>query len=200
MRKVLLIISGVLLLSGAAWAQSNTPPSLAEVARKVRAQRAKKDISKVPLYTNETLPKEGVSVSVLGKPGAPPAAPAAEGEEGAAAAPKAEAGGKGEAEECDEQCWRDRFRVHRAKIRTTERELDILQREYDLARTQYYQDPNQAVREQYSNTTAGGHQLQALLNQIDEKQAEIQRLQRELSDLEDELRRSGGQPGWAREE
>jgi hypothetical protein len=197
MRKVVLALSALLLVSGLAWAQANTPPSLAEVARKVRAERAKKDLSQVPLFTNDSIPREGAPVAVVGRT-APAAPAAAMGEEGAAAVAGEEAAAEA-AEECDEQCWRAKFREQRQKIQTAERELDLLQREYNLARTQYYQDPNEAMREQYSGTVAGGRQLQDLLNQMDEKRAEIERLRRELSDLEDELRRAGGKPGWARD-
>lgn len=197
MRKVVLVLSALLLVSGLAWAQANTPPSLAEVARKVRAERAKKDLSEVPFFTNDSIPRGGAPVAVVGR--AAPAAPAAAmGEEGAAAVAGEEAAAEA-AEECDEQCWRRKFREQRQKIQTAERELDLLQREYNLARTQYYQDPNEAMREQYSGTTAGGRQLQDLLNQMEEKRAEIGRLRQELSDLEDELRRSGGKAGWARD-
>lgn len=197
MRKVLLALTTLLLVTAPAWAQSSrTPQSLAELARKVRAQRAKKDLSKIPFYTNDSIPKTGAPISIVGKG----RRPAAEASEGVTATAEGEAAAEGEAEECGEQCWRVRFREQREKIRTAQYELDILQREYKLARTQYYQDPNQAVREQYSGNTAGGRELQDLLNRINEKQAEIQRLQQELAALEDELRRSGGQPGWAREQ
>ena len=54
------------------------------------------------------------------------------------------------------------------------------------------------MRDQYSNTTAGGRELQQLQQRINDKQAQILRLQQELSGLEDQLRREGGNPGWAR--
>jgi len=124
-------------------------------------------------------------------------APAEGGEEGAAAGGEAAAAG-GEKQKCDEACWRGKFSEKRNAIRTAQSELDILQREFNLARTQYYQDPNQAMRDQYSNNTSGGRELQDLQQRINDKQAQIQRLQQELSGLEDQLRREGGNPGWAR--
>lgn len=194
MKKVILLLSVLLVASGLTWAQSRTPSSLAEVARKVRAQRIKKDLSKVPLFTNDNIPKAGAAVSTVGSSRV---VAAAEGEP--AAEEEAGAGKEGEAEECDEQCWRERFREKRQQIRSAQRELDILQREYNLARVQYYQDPNRAMREQYSANTAGGRELLELQRQMSEKRTEIQRLQQELSQLEDDLRRSGGSPSWARE-
>ncbi|MGH9803775.1 MAG: hypothetical protein ACRD4D_01285, partial [Candidatus Acidiferrales bacterium] len=132
---------------------------------------------------------------------APSAAPAAGGAASTAAMSEAGAAaeGEGQKEECNDDCWRKKFAEQRAKIAGAKRELDILQREYNLARTQYYQDPNQAVREQYSNSTAGGRDLQRLLESINGKQQEITDLERGLSTLEDDLRRAGKSPGLARE-
>jgi len=198
MRKASFILAllAALLTAGSAWAQFQDQ-SLAEYARKVRAERAKKE-GKVRMYTNDNIPKSA-GLSALGSVFAP-----AEGEaaaEGAAEGAPAEgeaAPAEGEAKECDEQCWKGKFSEKRTKVKDTEMELDVLQREYNLARTQYYQDPNAAMREQYSNNTGGGRELQDLLNRINEKKAQVDNLKQELSSLEDDLRKSGGQPGWAR--
>lgn len=196
MRRLLLLIVAMSVGVTLGWAgESGGQPSLGEVARRVRAERAKKDLSQIPMFTNDNIPK-GVGISTVGQ-AAPP--PGEEGEAAAAAGAEGQAAPGEEAEdECDEQCWRDKFAQQREKIATATRELGILQREYNLARTQFYQDPNRAVREQYSANTAGGRELQDLLNRINEKKAEIDQLQRELSTLEDDLRRAGGNPGWAR--
>jgi len=204
MRKLFLALSALLLTAGVAWAQTNVPPDLVEAARKARAERAKKG-TQARIFTNDSLAKLGGEISTVGAAdaSAPSAAPAAE---GGAASEQAmsEAGAPGESpgekkEECNDECWRKKFSEHRGKIAAAKRELDILQREYNLARTQHYQDPNQAVREQYSNSTAGGRDLQRLLDAISEKGREIADLERGLSTLEDELRRAGGNPGLARE-
>lgn len=197
MRKALLLLSGLLLVSGLAWAQSRTPSGLGDLARRLRAERAQKDLSRVPFFTNDNIPRAGVAVSIVGRVAPPPSTPAGEG--AAAAETEKGAAEKEPAEECGEQCWRVKFRAHRERIRTAQRELDLLQREYNLARTQYYQDPNRAMREQFSGNTAGGRELMELLQKMKAKQGEIQKFQRELSELENELRRAGGQPGWARE-
>lgn len=191
MKKAILILIALLLVAGPAWAQTQTR-SLGEIARKLRAARAKKDLSKIRVYTNDNLPKSTVPISVMGRPAATPS-------EGAAAAGQVDVSGEEEGEECDEQCWRGKFSEQRLKIRTAEGAVDLLQREYNLARMQHYQDPNAALREQYSNTAAGGRQLQDLLNQMNEKKRKIAQLRQELSALEREMRRSGGKPGWARE-
>lgn len=203
MRKAILVLSLLLLATGVAWAQVQTE-SLGDGARRIRAERAKKDLSKVRMFTNDNIGAVRGQISVVG--GGAAAAPA--GGEATATGEAAATGEAGAAEPskekqpatgCDEQCWRDKFRTKREKVKSAQKDLEMLQREFNLARVQYYQDPNQAVREQYSNNPSGGRQLQELQRQMTDKQAEIANLQRELSSLENELRRSGGDPGWARE-
>ncbi len=202
MRKVCFILALVtaLLTAGTAWAQSQQE-SLAEYARRVRTERAKKEGAKVKVYTNDNIPGAG-TMSAIGRVFGPAeGAPDAEGAAGESAAAGAEgeaAPAEGETKECGEACWKGKFSEQRTKIKDAENEVDVLQREYNLARTQYYQDPNAAVREQYSNNTAGGRELQNLLNRINEKKAQVDKLKQELSSLEDDLRKAGGQPGWAR--
>jgi hypothetical protein len=192
MKRAIGLLAVLLLASGVGWAQVKEQ-RLGDLARKVRAERAGRDLSKIPFFTNETLPGGTGGVSFVGTSRA---AVATEGGEEGAAGAAAAAGG--EKQKCDEACWRGKFSEKRNAIAAAQTELDILQREFNLARTQYYQDPNQAVREQYSANTAGGRQLQDLQQRINDKQAQIQRLQGELSALEDQLRREGGNPGWAR--
>ena len=209
MRKVLVALVMILTLTGLAWAQAAEQPSLADLARQVRAERAKKKATKVPMFTNETVAQTSGTISTIGEAAAPAAegaapsaegTPAAEGAAGAAAGTGAAAGeAAGGEKECTETCWRGKFHEQRAKIATAQKELDILQREFSLARTQYSSDPNAAMRDQYSNNPAGGRELQDKQNQINAKTTDIQQLQRGLADLEDQLRRAGGKPDWARE-
>jgi len=195
MKRTIGLVGMLLLSAGVLWAQS-----LGEVARQVRAERARKDTSKVRVFTNDNLPSGGGGVSSVGSSGSSSGA-AASGDEAELAA-EGEGGGaaaEGEKEKtCDEPCWRGKFAEVRGKIDTARREIQILEREYQINRTQYYQDPNQAVREQYSNNTQGGTQLQQIQQQIEGKRAEIAQFERDLSNLEDELRRAGGNPSWAR--
>jgi hypothetical protein len=74
-----------------------------------------------------------------------------------------------------------------------EKELDILQREVNKAQTQYYSDPQKALSEQYSRKSINEHDTE-----IAAKKQEVAQLKQALSDLETELRRSGGDTGWAR--
>ena len=89
--------------------------------------------------------------------------------------------------------WRKRFADQRNKIAAAEKELDILQRELDKSQLQYYSDPQKAMQEQNSR-----QDINDKTAKIDAKKQEIANLKQQLSDMEDELRKSGGDPGWVR--
>ena len=50
----------------------------------------------------------------------------------------------------DEAYWRKQFAEANRKLADDSKELDILQREYNLNQTQYYSDPNAALKQEYS--------------------------------------------------
>ncbi len=92
-----------------------------------------------------------------------------------------------------EAAWRKRFKEAHNQIAKAERELDILSRELEKAQVEYYPDPRKAMKQQ--NTRGDIKEKQA---KIDAKNKELDQLRQALSDLEDQLRKSGGDPGWAR--
>lgn len=188
MRKLILAAASWMLVGPAfcyAAPQQQAPP--AEVARKAREQK-KNQPKAAKVFTNDDLAVVHGAVSVVG--GAP--APAAE--EPAAGESKPAAEGKEGTSKKDEAYWRKRFVDARGKLRVAEKELDILQRELNLQTQQYYSDPNKALRQQHDRSD-----INNLRKAVDDKKAEVQKLRQNLSDLEDELRRDGGDPGWARE-
>jgi len=93
----------------------------------------------------------------------------------------------------DEKKWRKRFQALRDKIAQSEKELDLLQRELEKAQVQYYPDPQKALMEQNSRKD-----INQTTSKIDAKKKEIEQLKQSFSDLEDDLRKAGGDPGWAR--
>jgi len=189
-------------LSAAAHQQTGDP--VADAARKAR--EAKKDTTKPKkVYTDD-------DVKSAPTPAAPAAAPVdATGTTASTAAPapgdatKSTAAVKtgdataktGEATPTEdpngESAWRKKFQAQRDKIAKAEKELDLLGRELEKAQVEYYPDPQKALKQQ--NTRAD---INAINAKIDAKRKEIDQLRQGLDDLEDQLRKSGGDPGWAR--
>jgi predicted RNase H-like nuclease (RuvC/YqgF family) len=93
-----------------------------------------------------------------------------------------------------EKAWRKRFSEQHEKIARAEKELDILQREVEKSQVQYYADPQKAMTEQ--NNRAEVNEKTA---KIDAKKKELDALKQQLDDMETELRKSGGDPGWAQQ-
>ena len=92
-----------------------------------------------------------------------------------------------------EAYWRKRFQKVRDQLANAETELDVLQRELDKNQVQYYPDPQEALKQQYSRSD-----INEKTAKIDAKKKEIESLNQQLSDMEDDLRKAGGDPGWAR--
>ena len=81
----------------------------------------------------------------------------------------------------------------RDKLAKAETELDVLQRESQKSQLEYYPDPQKALSEQ--NTRK---EVNEKLAKIAAKKQEIAQLKQGLEDLEEQLRKSHGDPGWAR--
>jgi hypothetical protein len=183
-----------LLGTGAAAQTLSTAPqqSVAEAARKARAE--KKESSKpVRVFTDDDVRNLKGTISVVGA--APPSDGA--GKPATAAAPgqeKAQEKSAAEAEAKDEASWRKKFAGARKTLADDNKELDILQREYNLKQQQFYTDPNTALKQQNSR-----EDLNKTLDQINTKKQDIEKDKQAIADLEDELRKSGGDAGWASE-
>lgn len=164
--------------------------AVADAARK--AQEQKKEAPKPKkVYTDDDISTKKSDISVVGQ--APAAAtdaskPKADGQP----ATGAQSGEKKE-DPNSEKAWRGRFAKLRDKISTAEEELDILQREENKGGVQYYADPTKAMNEQYSR-----EEINKRAAKIDAKKKEIAALKQQWDDLEDQLQKSGGDPGWAR--
>jgi hypothetical protein len=192
------------ILPGRAQAQDpaqNTGESVADAARKSREN--KKNAPKgTKVYTDDEVsptPAPGASAQAAAPAadGSAPAsgdAPAASGNGTAGASdPKNPQGSAGTTDKADEKAWRKRFQAQRDKIAFAEKELDVLQREQDKAQVQYYPDPQKALSEGYTRKDINEKDVK-----IAAKKDEIAKLKQGLDDMEDELRKSGGDPGWAR--
>jgi hypothetical protein len=189
--KASLLLPLLCLAAAPAFAQSQqTGDPVADAARK--AQAAKKDAPKPKkVYTDDNLPK---APRPTDEPAAAAATAAPDGQAPATTATGAAGTGDANAAKNDEATWRGRFKAHRDKIARAEKELDVLQRETDKAQLQYYPDPQKALSEQNSRKEINEKDAK-----IAAKRKEIADLKQGLDDLEDQLKKAGGDPGWARE-
>jgi hypothetical protein len=182
-------------------ASQQTGDAVADAARKAREQK-KSEAKPKKVFTNDDVAPAPPASTAAAPAAAAPAAttPAStetkEGEANAAKPGEATADAKGDksaAPDNSEAGWRKRFADQRAKIGQAEQELDILQREAQKLQTQYYNDPQKALAEQYTRKDITDQDAK-----IQAKKDEIAKLKQGLSDLEDQLRAAGGDAGWAR--
>jgi hypothetical protein len=170
--------------------QQQTGDPVADAARKAREQ--KKNAAKPKkVYTDDDVSKAAPTATSApdNSSGAPAGGAAAAGGSGTAGG----GGAAGQDNPNGEKAWRKRFQEQRDKIAKVQRELDVLQREEVKAQVEYYPDPQKTLMEQ--NTRK---EINTKKAKIDAKQAELDQLKQGLIDLEDQLRKAGGDPGWAR--
>jgi chromosome segregation ATPase len=168
--------------------QQSTGDAVADAARKAREQKKKEAAKPKRVYTDD-------DVNHLTSGAPTPSTEAAGTPEGSAKTPGAQAakdaGKTGEPEESPETKWRKRFKEVYANLARAEKELEVLQREGSKAETQYYTDPQKALAEQYSRKDINEKDTK-----IAAKKKEVEQLKQQISDMQDELRKSGGDPGW----
>jgi hypothetical protein len=159
----------------------NAPDPMAEAARKARAeQKAAPKPKKV--FTNDDFAPPPVSKPVQSTDGTANTDVKADDKDAAA-----------ENDPKSEVYWKKRFKKTRDKLAQSEQELSVLQRELNKNEVQYYPDPQKALMQQYNRDDINKDRAK-----LDAKQKEVDGLKQQLSDMEDELRKAGGDPGWAR--
>jgi hypothetical protein len=177
--------------------QEGATDPVADAARKARQQK-KAEPKPKKVYTNEDL-GAGTPAPAAATPASTTAAApeGAESKENAAGAANADQGADAEKTggggKNGEEAWRKRFREARDRLAQAEQELDILQRESQKSQVQYYTDPQKALSEQYSRKDISEKDTK-----IEAKKQEVAQMKQRIADLEDALRKSGGDPGWAR--
>jgi hypothetical protein len=172
--------------------QQSTGDPVADAARKAREQKKKDAAKPKKVYTDED-----VNHLVSGAaPASTDSSASTTKEEGASKNPDAQANDAGgrasQPEESAEAKWRRQFREAYASLDRAQRELDILQREDNKAQLQYYNDPQKALAEQYTRKDINEKDAK-----IAAKKKEVDQIKQKISDMEDALRKSGGDPGWA---
>jgi len=173
LRLTLPAVLSVTLLPAAAFAQSQDSQSVAEAARKARAQ--KKNTEKAPkVITDETLDvKKGDVQSATAEQPRMPGSPEAPAQPAAAAAP-----GTPASPAAKDQKESKEVADLKVKIKRAQDDLDLLQREQSLENDSYYSQTD------YAHDTAGKAKLDDLKQQVTDKQQELERLKARLAELQ----------------
>jgi len=185
----LLVVFGAAALTTPAQQDTSQPSSgdpVADAARKARVEQ-KKEPKPKKVFTNDDIPSA---------PAASTAPAPSKEQTGGTQSAEAISGKKEETKDekkKGEAYWRKRFGEVHQKIAETQQELDILQRELNKDQVQYYTDPQKALMQQHDRSDINEKNAK-----ISAKKKELDALNQKLSDMEDELRKSGGDPGWAR--
>jgi hypothetical protein len=169
------VVLAATLLPATAFTQSQDTQSVAEAARRARAQK-KNSEKPAKVITDETLDvKKGdvqsATAEQLRIPGTPetPAQPAA-----GAANPQGSQSGSDQ--EKARAILKQRVAL-KEKIKDAQSDLDLLQREFQLDQDTFYSSPD------YANNTSGKAKLDAMKQQIADKQQELEKLKTELAAL-----------------
>jgi hypothetical protein len=204
---VIVLLAAFLALAAA---QSD---SLADSARAARKAKDKKETPRK--FDNDNLPKTD-KLSVVGKPEPQPweksaeqasqskseseAKPEAKSEEKSEAQPEAEHGDSHEkpadGDEAKEgqaknQQWKDKIADQSHQVDLLTRELDVMQREYQLRAAAFYADAGNRLR----NQGAWDKEDAQYKKQLDAKQKELATAKQELEGLKEQARKAGVPPG-----
>jgi hypothetical protein len=180
---------------------------LGDLARQLKAQRAKSG-EKSKVYTNDDLAalspsgehsaaspaKASSTTAKEAKSGEKPAKKTSGNEVGKepAQASPAETG----EETHGEKYYREHMNKLRERLQVDQRELSVLEQKLGENQMQYYPDPNKGLLQESGPTAYSDiHKLQ---DQIDKKKTEIAADQEAIDDLQEQLRREGGDAGWLR--
>ncbi len=205
---------GIVLLLGlagvpaGAQSASSTGQSLGDYARQIRKEPDAK--AKPKVFDNDNLPKDD-KLSIVGTPAAPPSdkSKEAKGEEskpeeaaaqetktGAEAKPgedktAAQGATKAPDDEAAKQAaikqWTDKLAAQQQQIDLLGRELNVVQREYQIRAAAMYADAGNRLRNQADWDKQDAQYKQ----QIADKQKSLDEAKQKLTDLQDEARRAG---------
>jgi hypothetical protein len=181
---------------------SSAGSSLGDYARQIRKDPGTKATPKV--FDNDNLPRQD-KLSIVGQTPAPgddsadakarsETAPPAAGEAKAGTEGKPAATGTAKAPEEDEAAkaaaakqWNDKFAAQKDQIDLLGRELDVLQREYQLRAAAMYADAGNRLR----NSSDWDKQDVQYKQQIADKQKALDDAKQKLDDQQEEARKAG---------
>jgi hypothetical protein len=177
--------------------------SLGSYARQVR--KSPETGNKPKVFDNDNLPKSD-HLSIVGKPqapaneqpqteakteNAPPAAPAEASNEAKPATTEKTPASKAPEDEASKQTawkqWGDKIRSQQQQIDLSSRELDVLQREYQIRAAAMYADAGNRLR----NQADWDKQDTQYKQQIADKQKAVDEAKEKLEDLQENARKAG---------
>jgi uncharacterized coiled-coil protein SlyX len=187
-RVVLPAAAAVALFSFPAFAQSQDEqsPSVAEAARRAREQKKKSDKPARVISDDNLKPAPGptnppdLQTAKATEPGVSTeaAAPLAAPPEAAPAAPPAKAAPPEKKESSNNSAEATSMK---AQLEELQKEMDLLQREVPLERDNFYSKPD------YTHDTAGKAKLDTLMQQVTDKQQDVEALKTRLATLLEQL-------------
>lgn len=183
---------------------SNSGQSLGDYAKQIRKEPDAK--AKPKVFDNDNLPKDD-KLSIVGTPAPAPSEKADEaradeskppageetkaGAEGKPAADKTAAGTKPPSDEEARQAaikqWTDKLNAQQQQIDLQTRELDVLQREYQIRAAAMYADAGNRLR----NQADWDKQDTQYKQQIADKQKSLDEAKQKLTDMQEEARKAG---------
>jgi chromosome segregation ATPase len=154
------------------------PDPLVAAARRAREEK-KEQAKPGRVFTNDNLPTTG-GISAVGETAA-----AGSGDKASSVSDNSI--------EAQEKTWRERFAKLRHKVEQDQQELDVMQRELGVLDVQYYSNPVKAMQQDLTRSD-----INKKTSDIDAKKAQVAADKQAILDAEDDLRKAGGDPGWAR--
>ncbi len=193
----IVLLLGLAGMPAGAQSASSTGQSLGDYARQIRKEPDAK--AKPKVFDNDNLPKSD-KLSIVGAPAAPPSdnSDEAKPEEAAAEGTKPDAdkaAAQGATKAPDEEAarqaaikqWTDKLTAQQQQIDLLGRELNVVQREYQIRAAAMYADAGNRLRNQADWDKQDAQYKQ----QIADKQKSLDEAKEKLTDLQDEAHRAG---------
>jgi hypothetical protein len=175
------------LLASLAAAQTPAPAqdqsALGDYARKIRKDPATAK-ARPKVYDNDNLPTDD-KLSVVGQQPNPGAAAAAPADDKNAAATKAD--DDKAKKDAANKVWQDKVTGQKDQIDLASRELDVLQREYQLRAAAEYADAGNRLR----NSAPWDKEDADYKQKIADKQKAVETAKQKLTDMQEEARKDG---------
>jgi hypothetical protein len=202
MKRIMHIAIGFALftiLASLSTAQTTTPPpdqsSLGDYARKVHKEPSVK--AKPKVFDNDNIPKED-KLSIVGAAPATTAdntpveenskaAPPSDGKQSAETKPASSPEDEQARKQLEWKSWQDKLSAQRNAIDLASRELDVLQKEYQLRAAAMYADVGNRLR----NSTQWDKQETEYKQKIADKQKAVDDAKQKLDDMVEEARKAG---------